>query len=90
MAQFTPAQTAAIHVAVKGQCETMERLNRWRFCFGEAPRRGQSFHHLLSRGAAAAGAELKDLTPADVQELTGLVLALVQEYDRRNHIAPAV
>lgn len=90
MAQFTPAQIAEIETTVIGQCEAFERTNAWAYNFSpEADRRGRAVHHLMQRAASSIGCLLTDLTPADVQELTFLVLRIVQAYDRRNHIAPA-
>jgi hypothetical protein len=90
MAQFTDTQTAEILATVTGQCEAIERTNAWAYNFGGSPRRGHAFHGLMARASEAVGAEVTDLPAADIQELVGLVLSVVQEYDRRNHIAPLV
>jgi hypothetical protein len=89
MAQFTPEQINTMTAAVTGQCEAASRMNIWRYNFGSQLRRGRSVHALASMASASIGFALADMPRSDVTAVQALVLSVVQEYDRRNHIAPA-
>lgn len=87
---FTFTQLTTMQATVKGQCEAIERTNRWRYEFGSQLRRGRNVHALAARATASIGFALADMPRNDVTTVHALVLNVVQEYDRRNHIAPAI